>query len=77
MLRVTSGTLRLAAQCVDVRGCFAWSLLDNVEWPYGAGTWFGIIRMDCDTQVRTPKRSARWYAERIATWKVARRRRYR
>ena len=49
-------------QGVDVRGYFAWSLLDNFEWAYGYGQRFGIVHVDYDTQVRTPKDSALWYA---------------
>ena len=52
---------------VDVRGYFAWSLLDNYEWSYGYSKRFGIVHVDLDTQKRTPKRSARYYAEVIRT----------
>ena len=47
---------------VDVRGYFAWSLLDNYEWAWGYHKRFGIVRVDYDTLERTPKASARWYA---------------
>jgi beta-glucosidase len=50
-------------QGVDVRGYFAWSLLDNYEWAYGYRQRFGIVHVDYDTQVRTPKSSARFYAD--------------
>ncbi len=50
----------------DVRGYFAWSLLDNFEWAYGYRPRFGIVHVDFDTQVRTPKDSAHWYADVIA-----------
>jgi beta-glucosidase len=46
---------------VDLRGYFVWSLLDNFEWAYGYSKRFGIVRVDLDTQVRTPKDSARFY----------------
>jgi beta-glucosidase len=52
-------------QGADIRGYFAWSLLDNFEWAYGYDKRFGIIRVDYDTQVRTPKRSALWYRDTI------------
>ncbi len=52
-------------QGVDVRGYFAWSLLDNFEWAYGYDKRFGIVRVDYDTQARTPKRSALWYRDTI------------
>ncbi|MFJ8659995.1 GH1 family beta-glucosidase [Streptomyces sp. NPDC093795] len=44
----------------DVRGYFAWSLLDNFEWAYGYDKRFGLVRVDYATQTRTPKRSALW-----------------
>ncbi|MEK8032930.1 GH1 family beta-glucosidase [Ideonella sp. DXS29W] len=43
---------------VDVRGYFAWSLLDNFEWAYGYEKRFGIVHVDYATQQRTPKDSA-------------------
>ncbi len=52
---------------VDVRGYFLWSLLDNFEWAWGYDRRFGIIRVDYDTQQRTIKDSAKWYAELIRT----------
>jgi beta-glucosidase len=51
---------------VDVRGYFAWSLLDNFEWAYGYRQRFGIVHVDYETLRRTPKDSALWYA-RLAT----------
>lgn len=50
----------------DVRGYFAWSLLDNFEWAFGYDKRFGIIHVDYDTQVRTVKDSGREYARIIA-----------
>ena len=48
---------------VPVEGYFAWSLLDNFEWAHGYGPKFGLVEVDSDTQHRTPKQSALWYAE--------------
>ncbi len=45
------------AQGVDLRGFFYWSLLDNYEWAFGYAKRFGIVHVDYDTQVRTPKAS--------------------
>ncbi|PPK98046.1 beta-glucosidase [Kineococcus xinjiangensis] len=56
---------------VDVRGYFAWSLLDNFEWAYGYDKRFGIVRVDFDTLERTPKASARAYAEVARTGRLA------
>lgn len=50
----------------DIRGYFAWSLLDNFEWGAGYASRFGLVRVDYATQRRTPKASARWYAAKIA-----------
>ena len=49
----------------DVRGYFAWSLLDNFEWAYGYEKRFGIVRVDYDTQARIPKQSALWYRDTV------------
>ncbi len=59
--------LRAIARGVDLRGYFAWSLLDNYEWSAGYSKRFGIFHVDFETQERTPKRSARFYAEVIRT----------
>jgi beta-glucosidase len=52
---------------VDVRGYFAWSLLDNIEWAQGTSKRFGIVHVNFETQERTIKRSGRYYAEVIAS----------
>jgi beta-glucosidase len=50
---------------VDLRGYFAWSLLDNLEWAEGFSKRFGLYHVDFATQQRTPKASARFYREVI------------
>jgi beta-glucosidase len=52
---------------VDLRGYFAWSLLDNLEWSLGFSKRFGIVHVDFETLKRTPKTSARFYSEVIRT----------
>jgi beta-glucosidase len=48
---------------VDLRGYFVWSFLDNFEWAQGHAHRFGIVHVDFATQARTPKTSARWFAQ--------------
>jgi len=51
---------------VPVTGYDVWSLLDNYEWSLGYTRRFGVVRVDFDSQRRTPKDSARWYQRLIA-----------
>ncbi|WP_406137192.1 family 1 glycosylhydrolase [Streptomyces anulatus] len=59
----TTGALESMAQAmhdgIDVRGYFHWSALDNYEWGRYAPT-FGLVAVDRETFVRTPKPSAAW-----------------
>jgi beta-glucosidase len=55
------------ARGVDLRGYFAWSLLDNFEWSHGYAKRFGLVHVDYETQQRTPKASARFYSKVIET----------
>jgi beta-glucosidase len=50
----------------DVRGYFAWSLMDNFEWAYGYSKRFGLVHVDYSSQKRTLKDSARAYSEVIS-----------
>jgi len=54
-------------QGADIRGYFVWSLLDNFEWAHGFSKRFGIVHVNYETLERTPKASARLYAEVIRT----------
>ena len=58
-------------QGVDVRGYFAWSLLDNFEWSYGYEKRFGIVHTNYETQQRTPKDSALAFKAFLAQRKAA------
>jgi beta-glucosidase len=53
---------RAIAAGVPLTGYFVWSLMDNFEWAEGYAKRFGIVHVDYETQVRTKKDSAHWYA---------------
>jgi beta-glucosidase len=65
------GHLRAAraaiAQGVDLRGYFAWSLLDNFEWSAGYSKRFGLVHVHYPTQTRTVKASGILYRDIIAS----------
>ncbi|HZN15869.1 MAG TPA: family 1 glycosylhydrolase [Acidimicrobiales bacterium] len=54
------GVRRCLDDGIDLRGYTCWSAMDNFEWAYGYRPTFGIISVDRETQVRTPKPSAHW-----------------
>jgi beta-glucosidase len=64
--RYLSALRRAAADGVDVRGYFHWSLMDNFEWAEGVRTRFGLVYVDFPTGRRILKDSAFWYSDVIA-----------
>lgn len=50
-----------------IAGYFHWTLIDNWEWALGYRSKFGLVAMDRESGVRTPKASYRWFAELAAT----------
>lgn len=47
----------------NMAGYFAWSLLDNFEWAFGYAERFGLVHVDFETQVRTPKKSYKFFQD--------------
>ena len=45
----------------DIRGYFAWSFMDNLEWQHGFSKRFGLVHVDYESLKRTPKESAKLY----------------
>jgi beta-glucosidase len=62
-----TGCLRAMAQGVDLRGFYAWSFLDNLEWSAGFKHRFGLVHVDRTSQERTIKASGAYYREVIRT----------
>ncbi len=54
-------------QGVNVKGYFAWSLMDNFEWAEGYLKRFGIVHVDYQTQKRTIKASGLAYKNFISS----------
>ncbi len=61
---------RAIADGVPLKGYFLWSFIDNYEWEDGYQRRFGIVHCDYETLVRTPKLSARYYAEVVKAHRI-------
>ncbi len=55
----------------NVRGYFAWSLMDNFEWAFGYDRRFGIVHVDFETQQRSLKDSGKWYQQFVREQRAA------
>lgn len=56
---------------VPVLGYMHWSLEDNFEWIAGYTSFFGLHSVNRDTFARTPKPSAKLYAELVDQYRAA------
>ena len=50
-----------AAEGVDLRGYFHWSLLDNFEWAEGYAMHFGLVAVERESMEREPRPSLAYY----------------
>ena len=57
---------------MDLRGYYVWSFMDNFEWSAGYKQPFGLVHVDFDTRIRTPKASYYWLQEVLAARNTAR-----
>lgn len=55
------------AQGVEVEEYTVWSLMDNVEWADGCTQRFGLVHVDFESGIRTPKASYDWYRDLIGS----------
>jgi len=55
--------LRAKKEGVNIKGFFAWTLMDNFEWAEGYRARFGLIHVDFETQLRTIKSSGYWFRD--------------
>lgn len=67
LIRYLAALRRAGDEGARIAGYFQWSILDNFEWAEGYKERFGLIHVDYQTQQRTLKDSAHFYAEVIRT----------
>jgi beta-glucosidase len=65
LTRYLSALGRAGDEGANIAGYFQWSIMDNFEWAEGYRERFGLIHVDYQTQKRTLKDSALWYADVI------------
>ncbi len=56
---------------VDVRGYFAWSLMDNYEWNQGSATKMGLYAVDPTSKARTIREGGMTYAKIASSGKLS------
>jgi beta-glucosidase len=55
--------LKAKREGINIKGYFAWTLMDNFEWAEGYNARFGLIHVDFETQLRTIKNSGYWFRD--------------
>jgi len=61
--RYLQQVLRAKNDGANIKGYFAWTLIDNFEWAEGFRPRFGLVYNDFKTQERTVKDSGLWFRE--------------
>lgn len=62
IVQTLAGVKAAIAEGIDVRGYFAWSLMDNYEWNHGMGMRFGLYQVDPTTKARAIRDAGTVYA---------------
>jgi len=69
--RYVGQVARAIDEGADVRGYYAWSLLDNFEWAFGYSQRFGLVYVDFENGLRRiVKDSGCWYRDLARTGEI-------
>jgi len=62
-MRTMQETKRAIDDGVDVRGYYAWTLIDNYEWNHGMNIRMGLYYVDQGTKIRTQRESGKLFGQ--------------